>query len=566
MSPAPSLCAFVRRILRDERGAVSVVAALLLILGVGFSALVIDSGHLYLAKRRLQSRIDAAALAAVGDVPNAGVIVAKVLALGGYSMDATIETGGYSADSGMSAGRRFDSSASQSNAVRITKTITVPTILAGAFGAQASQIRATATAARIPLTAFAAGTDLANMSGGTLNGVLGGLLGTTLSLSLANYQALAAANVDAVTFLDQLAAQVGIGAGTYGDLADANATIGQLIAAARATMNIQPGGNTGAALDALNVISLQAPQAASAVVSQLVDTAVWQKRRIGSIVRQTPGRATINLFDLIAATARVYGAGHLVTLGSAISLPITGTSVSTRLVLGSPMSSIAVGGVGTTVSTAQARLALTVTAVSIDLGIARATVTLPVYLQLASGQARVAAIPCQDGGVRTRLSLVSQTSLAQIGAVNDADLSNFDTAPSLAAAPVVALNVLGIPVSIKGGASLPIAAGSAIQDFTQADIDAGIVKTAAGSDAGHVFSGLAGRLTLVPSSSGGALASSINDIVANTVTPLLRGTLVTLLTALDPVTDTLLKTLGLRLGAIDTVVRGVSCGAPTLVQ
>lgn len=566
MLPAPFPCACVRRILRDERGAVSVVAALLLILGVGFSALVIDTGHLYLAKRRLQSRIDAAALAAVGDVPNAGAIVAKVLDLGGYSMDATIETGGYSADSGMSVSQRFDSSASQSNAVRITKTITVPTILVGAFGAQASQIRATATAARIPLTAFAAGTDLANISGGTLNSVLGGLLGTTLSLSLANYQALAAANVDALTFLDQLAAQAGIAAGTYGDLANTTVTIGQLIAAARATLNVQPGGNSSAALDALNVISLQTPQAVSATVSQLADTAVWEKRRIGSIVRRTPGRAAINLFDLISATARVYGAGHLVALGSAISLPIAGTSVSARLVLGSPMSSIAVGGVGTTVSTAQARLALTVTAVSIDLGIASATVTLPVYLQLASGQARVAAIPCRDGGVRTTLSLMSQAGMAQIGAVSDADLADFDTAPNLAATPIVALNVLGIPVSIKGGASLPLAAGSASRDFTQADIDAGTVKAAAGSDAGHVFSALAGRLTLAASSSGGVLASTINDIVANTVTPLLRGTLVTLLTALDPVTDTLLKTLGLRLGTIDTVVHGVSCGVPTLVQ
>jgi uncharacterized membrane protein len=73
-------------------------------------------------------------------------------------------------------------------------------------------------------------------------------------------------------------------------------------------------------------------------------------------------------------------------------------------------------------------------------------------------------------------------------------------------------------------------------------------------------------LALGASFSGGALATAINNLLASTVTPLLRGTLVTLLTALDPVTDALLKTLGLRLGAIDTVVHGVSCGVPTLVQ
>jgi uncharacterized membrane protein len=565
--PDPGLRQLFTRFHRNDSGAVSIIFALFLLLGIGLSVLVIDTGHLYLAKRRVQAAVDAAALAAVGNVQNADQIAANVLANNGYTSDATVQTGGYSADSSLAVSARFDSSSSQPNAVRVTKTITTPTILAGAIGANTlSSIKVTATAARVPAVSFAAGSGLASLSGGELNAVLGGLLGTTLSLSLVNYQALAATNVDALTFLNQLAAQANVTAGTYGDLANTNVTLGQVIAAAQAALTIHPNGNDSAALDALNVLSLQTSPALSSSVGQLVNTALWQNRDIGSIVQQTPGNTMVNLFDLVSTAARIYGAGHVVTTGSAVSLPIAGTAVSTHLSVGSPMTPIAVGGVGTTVSTSQVRLAMTVTAANINLGVASANISLPVYLQIASGQARVAAIPCGAGNVMTTISTASQAVSAQLGVVSDAALSNFGGNPVVQPAAIVSLSVLGIPVVINGSGSLTLAGGAETgENFSQADIDAGTVHTAYGSDAGHVFSSLAGNMVLTAAFSGGALTGAVNTLVNGTVVPLLKTTLVTLLTALDPVTDTLLTTLGLRLAAIDVLVHGVSCGVPTLV-
>jgi uncharacterized membrane protein len=46
---------------------------------------------------------------------------------------------------------------------------------------------------------------------------------------------------------------------------------------------------------------------------------------------------------------------------------------------------------------------------------------------------------------------------------------------------------------------------------------------------------------------------------------LLKPILTTAFSALDTQTDTLLRSLGLRLGVIDTVVHGVRCSTPTLV-
>jgi uncharacterized membrane protein len=568
MTPSKFAHMLCHRFLRDDRGVASIVGVMLMILGLGFAIVVVDAGHLYLAKRRLQAAVDAAALAAAGDPASAGTLVAKMLGRNGYDTSATIEQGAYTADPSLAVNDRFASGATPMNAVRVTKTITSPEFFAGVLGMDSSaDIAATATAARIPEVSFSAGTGLATLSNGALNQMLGALLGANLSLTAVNYNGLAAENIDALTFLNQLATAQGLSAGTYSDLANTTVTMGNLIAAAEAAINIHPGGSDTAALDALNVLAVQVPPGVSATLSQVVDVALWQKRQIGSIIQQDPGQITLNLLDLTTAMARIYGAGHLVTLNSAVTLPITGTGVTTKLVVGSPMASVGLSPVGTSIATSQVRLALVVTAANVNLGVASVNVSLPVYLQVASGQATAKAIPCINGGTMATISTQSQAVTAQIGSVTDSALGNFGSAPAVSPASVATVSVLGIPVAIQGSGALSVAAGPENDlNFTQADIAAGTVKTAAGSDAGQIFSTLAGNLTLTTSFNGGALTSAINSLLNATVLPLVKTTLASLLAALDPAVDTLLRGLGLRLGEIDVVTRGVSCGVPTLVH
>jgi uncharacterized membrane protein len=570
LRPSLDPCARFKKLLHDECGVVSLMAAMVTLLGLGLSVLTLDVGHLYLEKRRLQGAVDAAALAAAGDPSNAAPIAARILANNGYAQPAVVITGAYTADSSLSVANRLNTDPSaQKNAVRITQTISTPGYLAGIFGGNVlSSIVATATATQTPVVSFSAGTGLATISNGQLNAVLGGLLGTTLSLSLVNYQALASTNVDALTFLDQLAAQAGVTAGTYGDLANSGITMGQMATAITAALNLHPSGNNNAALDALNLIRLQTPPAAAAATGNIVNTSLWQKRTIGSIVQQTPGQVSFNLLDLFTAVARAYGSGHLVNVGSALSVPVTNSSVITRLALGSPMTSVALARVGTSIATAQTRLALTATVTNVNLGVASYTVSLPLYLTMASGTATVAAIPCQASGTMTTLSAAAQAMTVRFGVVSDSDLKNFATNPTILPATVVTVSVLGIPVAITASGSQSVAAGApANLNFTQADIAAGTVKSASGSGAGTMFSGLVPNMTLTTTllSSGGLLTGTINNTLNVTIVPLLRPVLVSLLSALDAPTDTLLRSLGLRLGIIDTVVHGVRCGAPTLV-
>jgi uncharacterized membrane protein len=559
LKPSLKLNDLFRRFLSDRRGVASILGAMAMLVGLGLSVMVIDTGHLYLEKRRLQSAVDAAALAAAGDPSNASAIVAHVLTDRGYAQAATVTTGAYSADTSLSVQNRFDANpASQQNAVRVNESMNTPSMLARVIGgAPQSTIVATATAAQIPVVSFSAGTGLATLSGGQINTVLGGLLGTTLSLSLVNYQALANVNVDALTFLNQLAAQAGVSAGTYGDLANANITMSQLATAITAALNIHPDGNDSAAIDALNLLSLQTPAAVSARGSQIVNTALWQTRQIGTIVVQTPGQVAFNLYDLVAAMARVYGAGHLVSVGSALNVPGV-ASLTAQMAVGSPMASVAAATIGTSITTAQVRVAINTAVPGLTiLGIPLASINLPLYLQVASGTATVAAIPCQTSGTMATISAAAQAATVQIGGASGAALTNFGANPVLTPATIsVTIPLLGtITIAISG--TFAVAAGpTGNMNFTQADIANNTIHEVAGSDAGTVFSGLGapGQLTLSVLPLG--LILDLGPLTA---------IIQTLLSNLNGPTDLLLRTLGLRLGVMDVAVHGVRCGTPTLV-
>jgi uncharacterized membrane protein len=563
----PGLRELVRRFHRDERGVVSILGALLILVGLGLSVLVIDVGHLYLTKRRLQSAVDAAALAAVGNPTNASAIAQAVLTQEGFdTSELAVQSGLYTPDPSLTVSARFNTaSEAPANAVRVTNRIATPDFFAAIFneGGKAN-ISATATAAQTPIVSFAAGTGLAQLDGGILNAVLGKLLGGNLSLSLINWQGLAGANLDALGLLNQLASQVGVTAGTYGDLANANVTVGQLIAAAQAALNVHPGGNNTAALEALNILSLQVPQGVSATLGSIIDTTLWQTRQIGSILQQDQGQTTINLLDMVSAMARLYGSNHLVDVGTALSLPITNTSVSAYLSAGQPMASAALATVGTTISTSQVRLAVTVTAANVNLGLASAKVTIPLYIEIAPGQASVSAIPCQASNM-VEIAGAPTAATVQIGAVSQAQVEDFSqtVVPGLAA--VVQLTILGIPVTINASGSATIEGGAKQPpwSYSKTDIQSGGLHTFVGSDGSQLIGGLANNLNLTVAGTG--ITGLVSGLVNSTVMPLLRPLLASILSALDPTVDNLLQALGLQLGTLDVTVHGVSCGRATLV-
>jgi Flp pilus assembly protein TadG len=140
------------RDLRDERGAVAVITAMLLVVLLGFSALVIDVGGLYHERRILQNGADAAALAvaqtcATGtcDTTIAPTYAASNNAVSGLSITTTVCGHGGGLATGCSPRPPLPSSVT--DYVMVTTNATVPYTFARVLGQTSGPVKATAVVA-----------------------------------------------------------------------------------------------------------------------------------------------------------------------------------------------------------------------------------------------------------------------------------------------------------------------------------------------------------------------------------------------------------------------------------
>jgi Flp pilus assembly protein TadG len=140
---------------RDESGAVMVLAAIMMLMLLGFAGLVIDVGYVYFAQRALQASTDAAALAGAQIIGTGGNVTNTALAYGVQSGENNYQAG--LTDVAMTStlecftGTGIPCTALQTpstsaNAIQVVQTATVPTFLANLFGIHSWQISAQAVA------------------------------------------------------------------------------------------------------------------------------------------------------------------------------------------------------------------------------------------------------------------------------------------------------------------------------------------------------------------------------------------------------------------------------------
>lgn len=518
-----------RRFWRDTDGAISIVAAISLFFLLALAAIVIDIGSLYFQRRNLQAATDAAALAAVQNPANAMAVATDVFSRNGYSDETlTVTPGVYAADESLSAAARFTPQSDSADAIRVSATRPQHTYLATLFGLGSSAtLAATATAARLPTISFGAGTRLASLDNGIANALLGQMLGSSINLSAIDYNALLTTNVDALTFLNNLAAIVNV-SGSYQQLAASNVSMGQIMEAMAQTLDTSGAASGDPANAALALQGLGTPtNVTTAPLSQFVDLSPLAGRSIGGIGEINGTGAQFNVMSILSAGARTVAQGHLIDLGTSL-----GSTITTHLTIGSPMAQIANGQVGSSIHTAQIRMSLTVNVLNL--------LTIPLYLEAASGQATVTALPCRPGGTLAEIDASSGLATLQFGSVSDAQLENFSIPVTPTASPLVS----GSPISIG-------ATGPTSLSFSQADIDAGVIKSVSANTA--IFASLSTNFRLNLS---GLLAALLGTLTS---------TATGLISQLDGPVNNLLTALGLQLGTMDVRVFGASCRTPTLV-
>lgn len=556
--------------LSDRRGNFGAMTALFLPVALSLMAIAVDQGSLYFERRETQALADLAAIAGAAASSDPAAAVLATLSANGLhatlvrdlpngaaggnaspSARVMVEPGHYTADPALAASSRFVAGAAPVNAVRVrlarpgtrhfAETILPPvTIAASGLAHRAAEAR------------FSVGSRLLGLDGGILNAVLGELLGAELSLSVMDYRALAAADIDLPVLLDAVGDRLSVTAVTYDRILAAGLTAPQLAGALATRPEL-----SAAARGALALVShaVATPTAASVTLGEVLDLSAATARGAALASR-------VNVLDLLSAAAVVAGGGRQVALDLGAALPGL-LAVRATLAIGEPPQAsfwTTVGGQGSTVRTAQTRLRVEIE-IGGPSGLLGSRIHLPLHVEVASAQARLSEIACPGGRVSAaRVTIATRPGIATaaIGTTSSAGFADFSRPASVSTATLLAVPL----VSVRGRALVDVASPAETPlVFEAADIESHAVKsTSTTGIVGSLTSSLLGNLRLEVNVAGLGLGLPSN----------LTGTVATLLEAAAPAADAVignvLLALGIRLGEADVRVGGVSCGRPVLVQ
>ena len=545
----------MRRFGADERGNFAMISAGLMTLMIGCAGLAIDLGTIFADRRKTQSTADLAAIVAAANLSNPVNAATATVTQNNYPASALVkvETGTYTANSAIAPQARFVTPAvAIPNAARVTLTTKTPLYFPRYLtGASYFNITTTATATSTEMATFAIGSRLLSVNGGALNALLGAMLGTTLSLSVMDYNALISAKIDALDFLSALATRVNLTAGTYNDLLNSNVKVGDIIAAALTTQQITNGAN--AATTALSTIS-QAVTGSSTKISPgtLIDLGPFANLTIG---QKPKVGASVSVFDLINTVAQIANGSNQIATSVNLGLPGL-ANVSVVVTIGErPVGSswIAMGTQGVSVHTAQTRILATINVLGSG---SIASINLPVYVEVASGTATLNAVSCGHPNINTSQVTIGVTPGivdAWIGNVTMADMTNFTTKPN--PPPATLVTVLGIPITGLAHAGMGNTTPTNV-NFSYSDIQAGTKKTVTTTN----------FLTSLTSSLLGDLTLNIGGIPLPGLGALVTGILSAVTSPIDQVLASLLSTLGIGLGQVDVWVLGIRCDGAVLVN
>ncbi len=551
----------LRQFGQDRRGSIAVISAGATVAIMGFAALSVDLGKVSVDRRRAQSVADLAAIAAASDLGRASRAAMATTARNNLPEGATVgvETGLYAPDATTPAANRFRPLAGPgANAARVTIDTQSELYFARMLtGQRAMAIRTTATAATTSFASFAIGSRLLALDGGLLNNLLGALLGTTVSLSVMDYQALVDARIDLFQFLPALARRTRIEAATYDQLLASNVKLVDVVGAMAASA-LGPGGAPTTASRALDQIAQALRGNATTMpLSSLVNVGPYGAIPMG----QAPAAGVaVSALDLVSAAAQIANGARQVEVALGVNLPGV-ASASLKLAIGErPVGTswVTVGSIGASVHTAQTRVMLSVRL----LGAGNiASVNLPLYIEVASATARLTAIQCgfPDASFSTMTLGVTPAVIdAWIGDVPASQFTNFRTPPT--ATPAALVDTLLLKVRGRAHATITNMAPQPVT-FSMTEIARRTKKTVGTSDfTRSLLTRLVSDLSLDVELLGlglglpGAVQGTVAGIV-NAATP-----------SLDQLLNQVLGTLGIGLGQADVWGLGLRCDGAVLVH
>lgn len=546
------------RFFADNKGTIAVMAAVTLPVVIGAAALAVDLGALYLDRRAKQGAADLAAMAAAADIDKSRSAALTVLAANGIPSPHALDVvpGHYQANAAIAVDKRFLPNQQPFNAVQVRMTTKSGLHFARLFSGDSYDLHVSAIAMSAAQASFSAGSRLLAIRDGIPNKVLSAILGSQVSVSAVDYDALLQANVQLAEFLDTLGPTLGVTAGTYDDILRANATVGQVLSAALTVA--ERNGNTSTALALRNLLNQTSKRQLSVPLNQLIDLGPFGRTEIGG--KRDGLGATLSAMDLVMGAIVLASKDHQVEVDLGATIPGLSSVKLTVTVGERPVQSgwVSVGSPGAEVATAQIRLKL-VAEVGGQGVLANARIRLPVEINVAHARARLASVECTNADSRN-----SQVTIAAWPGVLRAVIADRvgGTTPWFGSQFEPARLVDTPLLKLKGRARIAIERVDAANlSFDKTDIDNATIKRAdTNSYARSLVSALLKDLRIE------AEVAGLTLVTPDLATAALQTTLSNVAKPLDDVVHGVLSALGVRLGEVDVKVHGVRCGSSVLAQ
>ena len=339
----------------QQRGALMIMAAGFMLLGVLCLALVVDTGRLYLNKRNLQRVIDVAALEVASrggqcDDGSALAIAQESLARNGFVLGSTQRLispvcGEVVVASGVRTLAVGDG-LPQGVGLRVEQDTPASLVAGGIMGNTITlAASAVASAKGGPLAMLTLRSSLLNVNitknskAQLLSSVFGGLLGGNLNISVGAWNGLIHSDIDIFEYMDQLAINLALTAGDYDSLLSANVTTGELIEAAIDVMDNQKG-TPQVTLNALEsivaldeILQLSAGSATQLSLGELVS--------LGSDVDYDGVEARVQLYQMVQAIILL--ANRHNAINAVIPINVAGTNIDVAIKVIEPPQFAAIG-------------------------------------------------------------------------------------------------------------------------------------------------------------------------------------------------------------------------------
>lgn len=543
------LCNF----LSDRKAGVSVITAASILTLTGVMAFSLDMGRLYFEKRKQQTANDLASIAAAANPHQAMTSARKSLRRNGIDPNSIISLrmGAYIANPDIPVGERFTTNTfGKLPAVELTLARKIPLIFAGLIGGAEGRngvvVNSRAISASNAEAAFSVGSRLLSLDGGLANTILGAMLGTSVNLSVMDYEALAKANVEVFSFFDALATRGSLKAVTYNEILNSSFSLPTVYNAM-----IDAGKFSAPVRYALSHLAAETSGTPDKIsFKHWVSLGQSGSRESGTGALQD---IKINALDFVSTTAKIASSGRLVEFDLAGNLP-TGTTLKISLAIGEPKQHsgfVSVGTPDSVVHTAQMRLLINIKQSLAGLS---ELINIPLYVEAASAVAKLQSVSCagrKAASVSVRPSLIA----AKIANISASDLLHPITTQANEPARLVNLPLLKI---FALGHIRMSNMKDQVLTFTDSEIRSRAVKTVSTQQPlTTLISSLLNETKVTVS--GVAITGRVLGTAVNKA-------LVAIAPVLDSTIGTTLALLGIKIGSADVQVGGVHCNSAALVR